>query len=294
VLCLGLWLLGLSCADKRVSEFVTADEDAAIGLGGGLDASLDRISSKLQQEKMNRLLTLDDTDSVSGLTALLKDDAVTKDAVKTVRSVTPEEPPRLKQVVQTDSALKALKDEVSAVLTQQASILAKQESVQKELSEIRTTLNKRDTSDHEAAIRLDKIKNDIINGVSQTIEQSKQEGWQSSSVPPASDNNRFQQQERVDDTMRRSVLTALKRTLADLKAHVIGRTNQPDNRAPTYQYARQPYDNQPPRWQQQQFYDGNFGSSSTGQQVSQMQDYDQTQPMYSDQTVGSYIPDYSN
>jgi len=261
---LGICLV--ACSSEQGPSFVTADED--IGGLGGLDASLDRISSKLQQEKMNRLLSLDtDTDAtVTGLSALLKDDAVTKDAVKTVRSVTPIEPPRLKQVSQADTTLKTLKEQVSTMLSQQASILAKQDNVEKELVEIRSSLNKRETNERDAATKLEKIKNDIINGVSQTIEQSKQ-------VQAVDRSPRFQQQERVDDSMRKSVLTALKKTLADLKTHVM--RSQSNKRV--FQTRATQFDNP-------------YGQISP---MQPMQEYDE-QAAYSDQSVGPFTPEFSN
>jgi len=315
-----LWILGICGVliqayegERAAESFITADEDNAIGLGGGLDASLDRISSKLQQEKMNRLLSIDD-DVLTGLLKSHDADDVTKDAVKAVRSVTVEEPPRLKQVVRSEATtLKVLKDQLSAMLAQQAALLTKQENVQKELTEMHASLSKQESRDKEASSKLDLLKNDIISAVSKSIEQGNKQ------MEVQAANNRFHSPDMDEVGSKQSVLAALKKTLADLKSHVLRNHAEQGSVANNYRFGQRRYSQQQqypqlPQWQPfpQQFVEGAQKVRKLQDRVMHNQDAwtdagdpnyvmsvdeefaPQGTPVYSDQTIGAYSPDYTS
>jgi hypothetical protein len=315
-----LWFAGVcvliqAYEGERVGAFVTADEDSAIGLGGSLDASLDRISSKLQQEKMNRLLSIDD-DALTGLLKSHEADDINKDATKPVRSVTTEEPPRLKQVMHTTEStattLKVLKDQLSTMLAQQASLIAKQETVQKELTEIHASMNKQEGRDHEASVKLDLLKSDIISAVSRSIEQGNKR------MDPSS--SRFQLPELDELGSKRSVLAALKKTLSDLKSHVLRSNHEDPGLGGNYRFSQRRYPQQQqlypqlPPWQPfPQYSDGAQKVRRLQDKVMRNQDAwtdagdpnyvmsvdeeafaPQGTPLYSDQSIGTYTPDYTS
>jgi len=304
---------------ERVGNVVTADE-TTVGLGGGLDASLDRISSKLQQEKMNRLLSLDD----DGLSSLLKShdglDDPGKEVVTPVRPAPSEDAPRLKQVAKNHnteaSILKGLKDQLSMMLNQQASILAKQETVQKELAEIRSSLTKEELRDKDDTAKLETLKNEIISAVARTIQSNNKRlelpSWNSPQQPPELD----------EAGTKRSVLAALKKTLADLKAQVLplqrSHGDQRSSNYNNYRFSQRPLS--PPPYSQLPAWQPPYSQYNEGAQRTRMQDKGnrrqdswgtdagdpnyvmsvdedsfapQGTPLYSDQTVG-FAPDYSN
>lgn len=309
-----LWVVGVYVALIQAYEgergaFITADEDNALGLGGGLDASLDRISSKLQQEKMNRLLSLDD-DALTGLLKSHEPDDVMKDTVKPVRSTPVEEPQRLKQVAHTSdaAALKGLKEQLATMVAQQASLLAKQENVQKELAEIQATMHKQESRDKDASAKLDMLKSDIISAVSHSIQQSKHVEIQPV-IPP---NSRFQLPDMDEVSSKRNVLAALKKTLSDLKSQVLHHQGEQGS-SNNFRFNQRPQFSQASsqrfsQWQPYPYNDGSQKVRRLQDKVIRTQDSwadagdpnyvdafaPQGTPIYSDQTLGAYSPDYAS
>lgn len=165
-------------------------ETSASGFGfdGKLNANLDRISEKLNNQRMQRLLSLDDNDGdIPGLKDLLKDDDVTRTAKQAVQSASPildKASPRTRFIQMKEK--KGQKTTTAATAATSLQELAKREyALEKQLKALETAIRGKDAMQQKKKkARLKKLKADIVHEV---LAQIKKGG--SGSVPKETEEN---------------------------------------------------------------------------------------------------------